>query len=456
MRQGLGPVVEVVRAARRQRVLRWGVFTSILNRGMAALVPLLMVPTALRYLGATEYGAWATALALTAFVGFADLGIGTGLMTRLGALQGVADSGREARRLVASAYMLTSAIVLTGLLALWASTMWMDWSALVGAASSREVEVILLLTLSAVIVNIIASLIVRVQYGVGQQGQSNLWQTAGSVAALAFALVVARLDLGRGWFVAVAAFAPVLVAATNSALFFASPTGRRLRGRRSDIHLSTVQELLSLGSKYLVVSLLATASVAIDPWIVAQTTDLAHVPSYAIPLRIFTLIGTVSVMATAPLWPMNSQALEEGDTDWVRRTTWQMTALLTAIVAVLCLVVVLGRDVIVRLWLGNGIEASPLMWVGFGTWCFVQTLTGAAFMVQNGATVLKPQVVGYVAFLLTSLPLKWLVSTNAGPAWIPVVGSLLYVVFVLPACLVGYRTALRRAAHRSLDPELPS
>lgn len=445
---------DVDTAARRQTVLRRGIVTSVLNRGIAALVPLLMVPTALRYLGATGYGAWATAVALTAFVGFADLGIGTGLMTRLGALQGIPNSDGEARRLVASAYTLTSGIAVSSLFALWLSSLRVDWSRLLGVKGSVEVNAIVLTTLSAVLLNITASLIVRVQYGVGQQGQSNIWQTAGNLAALVFAWVVARLDLGHSWFVAAAAFAPVALAAINTLAFFLSPRGRRLRAGVADVHLATIRRLLSLGSKFLVVSLLAAAAIAVDPWIVARTTELQRVPSYVIPFRIFTLIGTVSVMATVPLWPMNAQALAEGDTAWVRRTTTQITTLMTVVVALLSLIVVLGRDQIVHFWLGGGIVVSPLLWSGFAVWSCVQTFTGAAFMVQNGATVLEPQMIGYLALLLASLPLKWLVSAEFGPSWIPWVGSALYVAFIFPACWIGYRTALKLATKRHQPMEM--
>ena len=67
---------------RRSRVLVGGLATSVLSRGVAVLVPLAIVPVSLHYLGASGYGAWAASLAVTSMLLFADLGIGTGLMTR--------------------------------------------------------------------------------------------------------------------------------------------------------------------------------------------------------------------------------------------------------------------------------------------------------------------------------------------------------------------------------------
>ena len=441
----------------RNRILRLGISTSILNRGIAALSPLLVVPIALHYLGSTDYGAWATAASLTAFVSFADFGIGAGLMTRLGALQERPQSIPESRHLIASAYAMTTGLVVLGLLVLGVSVRAVDWAGFLGVhdpATAPGVQAIFLITVAAVLLNVLASLVVRVQYGIGQQGLSNLWQAAGNAASLVTAAAISKLDPGHTWFVAAAVLAPVVVASTNTLTFFlASHRGRELRVGLSQTRLSTVRALLSLGSRFVVVALLLTACVAPDPWIVARTTSLDRVPSYVVPYRIFAVIGAVSVMATMPLWPIHSRALAAGDTGWVRWITRRMTLALTIVVGLLSVLAIATGPIVVRLWLGGRIEVDWLLWAGLAVWCSAQTVTGAAFMVQNGAEILGPQLLGYALTLVCTLPLKWWASDAIGTWTIPWVGSAVYCLFIWPACYIGYRKALRRAASRDLTPE---
>jgi hypothetical protein len=87
------------------------------------------------------------------------------------------------------------------------------------------------------------------------------------------------------------------------------------------------------------------------------------------------------------------------------------------------------------------------LWFGLALWWLAQCLTGPAFMVQNGATVLRPQLIGYTV-MLVSIPAKWWVGATGGHEWIPWVGAALYVLVLWPACWVGYNRSLRLVEQR--------
>lgn len=436
-------------AARRSRVLGIGISTSVLSRGLAALVPLLVVPIGLSYLGVDGYGAWATALSLSAFLGFADFGLGTGLMTRLGHESETLDGeGGSAVEYVSSTYLFLAGVVTVGLLLLWGTAPFVDWAAILGASSSQsssDVELIVLVTLTAFLVSIVTSLIVRVQYGVQQIGRSNVWQAAASLATLLATWGAARLDLGVGFFIAAVTFAPIAVAVANALVFFGfNDVGRRIAPKPSAFHPGVLGRLMGLGIRFFVISVLMTLSLALDPWIVARTTGIADVPSYSIPFRVFALIGTIGMVLTIPLWPLHAQAVASGDVAWIRRITRKMSVLTPLAIGAASLVAVVVGPWLMSVWIGGQVPFVLTLWIGLALWSTVQGVTAAGFMVQNGAEVLAPQTIGYLA-LLVALPLKWWVSMRFGFAWIPFVGTALYLVLIWPACLIGYRRSLAKA-----------
>jgi O-antigen/teichoic acid export membrane protein len=431
------------RGRARSRTLTVGVVSSAASRGLAVLTPLLVVPVGLEYLGTSAYGAWAVGLSVTSMLMFADLGIGSGLMTRLG--QVATSDPRLARRYVSNAYAVAVAIVLGALACLLLSAPLVSWPAMLGVAPQErnDVEGILLVTLAAFVVNIGATLIVRVQYGLGQQGVSNVWQIIGSLASLAATYAAAALDPGRTGFVAAAAFAPIVVSALNTAVFFgASRDGAAMRPSVRLIDTAVMRELLSLGSRFLVITALLAITTQSDLWIVSWTSGLEGAADYSIPYRVFSLIGALALVLTLPLWPLHAEAVASGDHAWIRRITRKMSVANVVLVGGLSLVSALIGPMAVDVWLDGALRQDHTLWFGLALWWLVQCVTGPAFMVQNGATVLRPQLVGYVA-LLVSLPLKWWVGELGGHEWIPWVGAGLYALIIWPACWMGYRRSLQ-------------
>ena len=422
-----------------------------MHRAIGAVIPVISVPLALNHLGATGYGAWATAVALTTVFAFSDLGIGSGLMTRLGGAAADGEPSETERRIVSSAYAMVGCMVLAMEACLVGVSLFSDVGAAFAAPNDPRVELIVCLTLAGFIMSMWTSLVVRVQYAMGQQTRSNLWQTAGSLAMLAGIWLASRFSDGPGWFVVASAFTPVAVGAANSTWFFRfTRAGRAISPTRRSVDLSTSIELVRLGARYVVVSLLLALSVAADPWIVGHVASLSEVPNFAVPSRVFAGAGLVSVMALMPLWPVHARAVEDGDVVWIATITRRLTIGSTAAVGVVSATLVAISSPLVHFWLDDAIRVNYPLWIAFAVYCVAQASAGPMFMVQNGAGVLGPQTIGYV-ILLTTLPLKWWIGEYFDYRWIPWVSATAYLVIVIPAGLVGYRHAMRLAGARARD-----
>lgn len=439
------------RATERSGVLRRGLITTAISRGVAALVPLMMVPLALNHLGARDYGAWQAALALTAIAAFSDLGIGTGVMTKLGRAQH-SRSQQESRRIVASGYAMMGTVTTLLLTALIVSAFRVNWSAVLGVQAddrTRTLDLIVVLTLASVIVNMFASLIVRIQYGVNQQARSNLWQTAGSFSGLLAAFVATQLIDSTLWFIACAMFVPPSIALLNSATFFAfNPEGRRIRPKVAALDRATVTALLTLGLQFFLLSLLSTIAIALDPWIVARIATLETVPTYSVAARIFATLGTAITLMSASLWPLHAQALAAGDRAWIISITRKMSLRLTGALIVLSAIGVLAGPFAIDLWLNDQIKYDLMLWMALSIWWILQAAVSPFFMVQNGGEVIAPQIVAYALFAVIVLPAKFWVGDHFGLAAMVWTGVAAYMVIIVPACIFGYRLTLHRMSSR--------
>lgn len=428
----------------RRRALLQGTATGIVSRAAAVAAPVVVLPLALHSLGVVGYGAWVAALSLSSVAAFADLGIGTGVMTRLGRLMrpdGISDR-TEAQRIVAAGYLAAgavSAVLLAVLAALYATGLLRRFIVPEPGAPA-SVTLISWVTLAGLAVNITLSLITRIQYGVGRQSRSNVWQGIASMTMLVAVVLVSLGSTSPVLFVLTATAAPALVMVVNSVAFFRWDTvGSQLRPDPRRATRQALRIIVSVGRRYFLVSLLLACSVGLDPWIVGQLFSLADAAAFAVPLRIFSVISALAVVGALQLWPMHSSALGNGDLRWIRSVTRRATALTIAGTVGACVITLLCARALVSIWLKDAIPVDPVLWLGLALWCVVQSATAPALMLHNGAERLRYQIVGYLGFLITALPLKLLLAKHLGYQVIPWISAVLYGLFLVPAAVIGYR-----------------
>jgi O-antigen/teichoic acid export membrane protein len=417
--------------------------TAAFNRGVRLAVPVILIPATLGYLGADFYGLWMAVVALVGMTVFADLGLGAGLMTKLAPCRATGDLDR-ARRYVSSAYVLLAATAVGLCALLWLVSDAIPWAAIfnaTGTTAAVDARAVALTCLTVFLLNVPLSLVSSVRYAYGQVVSSNLWQAAGGAMALPLALAAVHYDLGPVAVVAACVAGPVVVNGVNNLWTY----GRGLPGlapRPGLVDRAVVRELLGLSGMFVMVIIVMTAADNADNLVVAHTLGLADVTAFAVPAKLFTLFGALVSLVNLPLWPAHGEALARGDLAWVRRTVRRMTwASLLAAAAVAAVLVATG-DAVLRAWVSSTLDTDPWLLGGFALWWVMLATVSPVFMVQNGAGVVRPQLLGYSLYLVMSVPAKWYCAVRFGPTAIPYAGVAAYALTVLPTAVHGYRRAL--------------
>jgi O-antigen/teichoic acid export membrane protein len=424
----------------RSRRLVSGIVTAVASRGVGALAPLLLVPLTLSYLGTELYGLWMAATALTSMALFADLGLGNGLMTKLAPCYASGDTA-TARRFIATAYAALT-VVAVGLCALlWAVSDVVPWASMFNTADAGAARTVALVCLTAFLVNIPLALVQRVQYAYQQVAQSNMWQATGSLWSVVLVVAAVQAELSPTLVVAAAVAGPVLGNALNTAWAFGRQS-RFLAPRPGDVDVASAGGLLRLGGQFFVLSIVTSLSLNVDNLVIAHVLGLGAVTEYSVPARLFTALGLLVTLVNLPLWPANGEALARGDVAWVRAVTRRMTLASGCAVLLPAVVLVLAGDLVLDVWVGGSVDTSPWLLVGLACWWLLLATASPRFMVQNAAGLVRPQLTGWVAFLVLSLPAKWVAAQHLGVAGIAFAGAAVYLVTVWPAADRGYRRTL--------------
>jgi O-antigen/teichoic acid export membrane protein len=406
----LRPFDTATEGGRSKERFRRAALTTVSSGGARAIgmmVSLVTVPLTFSYLGTERYGLWMVLISLVMSVmGFADLGIGNGLINAISEAYGK-DDHRLAREYFTSAFFLMLCIALFFALVGAVGYPFVSWirvfnvkSAAVAAEGARAFVVLY----ACFVVGIALGVISRAQAGLQQGYFPQIIGAAGSIFTLLGLLLVIALHGSLAWLVFASNIGGIIATLVNGWLLFRAcpwlfPTWEAYRQ-------SSAIKLLKLGGMFFVLQCAVTLSFTSDNIVIAQILGAAAVAMYAVPQKLFSLVTMVVSMAIGPLWPAYGEALARGDVEWVRRVFRGSLWLVLGITVPSCTLLALAGPWILRVFFGKSLHAPTSLLIVLAVWGVVSAVSTVASVLLNGAGVLKVQIVLSVFASLANLGLS--------------------------------------------------
>jgi O-antigen/teichoic acid export membrane protein len=181
-----------------------------------------------------------------------------------------------------------------------------------------------------------------------------------------------------------------------------------------------------------------------NPIIVAQVLDAKAVAAFAVPDRLFGVIGAVLAIVLSPLWPAYGDAVARGDFQWVKRTFRRSLIFSIFSAIVLGLILLLAGPTFIHWWIGSAVAVPFALIAGLAIWKIMEAAGNAVAMLLNGANKLRVQVACALVTTIASIVFKVWFTRNFGIAGIPLAMILAYGIFSLPFLGYSVRRALRQ------------
>jgi O-antigen/teichoic acid export membrane protein len=398
------------------------------------------VPLTLHYLGPERYGMWMVMSSLIAMLGFADLGVGNGLLNAIAGAHGRDDKG-EAVRYVSSAFFTLVAISLLVLVAFAIAYTYVPWSGVfnvdspLAVAESGPAVAVLLLSF---VIGMPLGVISRVRAGYQEGFIDSAWIIAGNLLSLALVLLAIAARAGLPVLVLAMASGPLLATAMNGIELFwrRSPW---LRPRWSAASRTAARAVLGTGLYFFVLQIAGAVAYQSDSIVLAQVMGPDAVAEYAVTMKLFMIVPMAMGLLFVSLWPAYAEALSRGDRIWamatLRRSIW--TAVLIGAPSSVALVAV-GKPLI-RLWVGSSVEPSTLLLAAAGAWAALNCVGGAFASFFNGAGLLRLPAVLSVFLMIGNLALSILMTMRIGVSgvlWGSVIAQVVFMTAPMTAFLI--------------------
>ncbi len=323
---------------------------SYANWAVSFLLPLVLVPLFVRYLGAGLYGQWIIILSVVSYLGLAELGFSQAFGNR--AAETIA-AGRptELRRLVSSAFFAYAATA-AALLALFAAAGLLLWTRLVGesdGAAYTAFAAAFILTACAFPLKI-HTMLLRSHERVDREQSIGLWSNLIRSVAMALALL-AGFKL-----IAIAAVHGLSVLANGLAAYFQSARiTPAARPRLADFSIETMRSLVKPGLAFWMLGVSHTLMFGLDNLVIGYVLGAEAVTGYAVPMRLVMVPMGLFAVGFASLWPTVTRHYSRGNLD-VLQSGFRLGVRLALLYGVASAVALwIAGPAIVEAWVGPGI-----------------------------------------------------------------------------------------------------
>jgi O-antigen/teichoic acid export membrane protein len=385
---------EAYHRATRDARLKWAVMSAVFVRPLAVLIPILIVPLFVRYLGNERYGLFESISALAVWIGLTNMGLGFGLTNRLVDCH-VSGDTELARRYVSTLFTSTLGILCIALAVVLGLVLYVNWRDLLHASaqvSPVEVQYAVCVALIIPLVSVTTSYAPSVYSAYQETHHQNLWDGVGKVTTVLACLVLPHTRLGIAGAIFALSGTPVIIALTNQAwLWFYLKPWLRPSLRYFDRRL--LANLLHDGILLFVLQSSAMLLFQADRVVISFLRSPEEVAQFAIVNRLFLLAYGAFYLVLAPLWPAYGEAFRRGDVKWCQRKLWLSICLgLACVVSMgLCLLVV-GNHVILLLTGQSTFAVSRWLIIAMTVGCCFRVWGDCYAILLSGANLLREQL----------------------------------------------------------------
>ncbi len=412
---------------------------SALARGIAILTSLISVPLTVKYLGPERYGMWMTASSVIALLGFADLGMGNGLLNAISESDGK-DDRKTAQKYVSSAfYMLLgiAALILFLFALIYPFIPWARVFNVVTDQAIRESGPSMAIFIVSLAINMPLGVAQRVQLGYQEGYKTHLWGVFGSLLGFAGVLLAIYLKVGLPWLVLAMSGGPCFAMLLNWVeLFCRSRTW--LFPRWSTFDRSSSRKIAGTGMFFLILQIMTLLVSSSDNLVIAQILGASAVSVYAITQKLFTATMFAQYFI-APLWPAFGEALARKDYEWAKRTLNRALKFTLIVGLATALPLLMFGKQIISYWVGPELIPSTFMLTGFAIYVLLSGYGGVMSTYLNSGYLVGRQAVFFTVASLSAIALKIFLAYQWQAAGIIWATNICFGLFyVIPAWKLVY------------------
>lgn len=420
------------RAASRRRSITSAVGTAVVGKGSIFIVNAISVPILVRYLGAVEYGLWATISTTIAMLVYLDIGIASTL-TNLISESFAHDDREAAARYFSTAFWMSTAVALALGVAGWLAWPHINFGYLLDlhdAALVAEVSHAVMAAGVLFLCGLPAGLAARALAGYQELHLANLFSAAGNVLALG-AIVLAVVVHGS-LALLVGVYAGAILLGSVACLAWVCLVRKPwLKPWPRRVELRLAGRIFSSGGQFFVIQVAGLVVFNSDNLVIAHFLSPGQVTPYNVTWKLANYMTAAQLLLAPALWPAYSEAWARGDLGWIRAAYRRLRRFTVFTLAAATAVMAFLGQWIVRIWAGPAAVPQEELVLLMCAWMALFAITSNQACLMAATSRVKRQAISsaVAAAANLALTLYWVRSLGLIGVLLGTVVS--YVVFIV-------------------------
>lgn len=417
------------------------VIAAFLIKGSGFLVSIVGLPLYISYFeNKSALGVWFTMLTLVGWILSFDIGVGNGLRNKL-TIAIAEEDYEKGKRLISSAYGVMG--VMTVVMAIIVATVCgiVNWNAFFNIEPTVLDRSTLTRCVTTIMTGILGCFffqIVRGQiYALQLSSVNNFLHMSANVLMIAILFVLPKdYDIATKFTTLSIAYAIIvnLPYTIATVIVHRCTILKRCAPSIKYITRGAAKAVVGLGITFFVVQILHMIISVTNEWFISSCFDPKYCVDYQVYFRLFSLLGTLIMLALTPLWSAITKAYAEKRYMWIYKLNKFLSLIALGAVIVQCVMLLLLQPII-NLWLGeNAITVNYITALIFLTYSVEMIWISVQSTIVAGLGKLNTQLVFYSIAVVVKVAMILIVSKIFPEHWEIVM--LATAIGLLPYCLI--------------------
>ena len=418
------------------RKLLINIVSAFIIKGIALLISVFSMPMYIKYFNNDEgLGLWYTLLSILSWVITCDLGLGNGLRNKL-TIALTQEDVSKCKKLISSTSLMLIFVIVPVLGAGCVIIPFLDLNSFFNISSDIISDSALCHSFIVLFVGICCSFVLRVInsiiYALQKASINNFLSLITSVIPLIFIAVFKGNDINNNLialsYVHIISLNFPLLVATFICFIFGTLKNSRPSIKYFDRLLA--KQTLLFGLKFFFTQIVFMLLINTNEIIISKVYSPSDVVNYNIYFKLFTVIGSLYMLALTPMWSKVTRDLANRKFATIKKTN-RILILISLLAAITEFAIVPFLQVIVNIWLGNeAITVDYKIALIFALYGSSYILNVVLTTVANGIGELKTQSIVYTIGVVLKIPaIVWFSNISNNWALVMLYNAVILLIF---------------------------
>lgn len=421
------------------------IFLLFFIRGASVLVGLLLIPIAIDYVSAAEYGIWLTISSLVAWISNFDMGMGNSMRNEIAHTIAL-NKQSKLKVLVSSSYAFTLILSFCIFLLFYFTGSFFNWGTILNVPEevTYNINLIVLIVLGCFCLQFVMQLINSILSATHQPFKSALINLIIQLTCLVTLYFLKDATGNLTILISIMAGTPVIIYLVASAYLFKTDL-KLLAPNLKSIDIGFAKKMLRTGSTFFFIQLGALVLYQTDNIIIANILGHEAVTTFNVAYKLFQVIILLFSIVSAPYWSAFTDAYAKKDFPWIKNTLKEMRIFWLRI-SIATILLSFASDFIFRLWLGDTIEIPQYLptAMAFYVIAFIWHCVNVDFL--NGIGKIRLQLILITFCAVINIPLAVFLGKQFGLAGVISANTIAFlimgVVFYIQSQKIVNQTAI--------------